>query len=423
MTKKRFFRVLEKVVLKKPELQAEAEGLKSLVQQMDSVNLNDKVNQKKIKKYLIAHPILRDAFREQLQEDAEKARKQQESDQSSDQSQDVQPKDKIFPVHKPLSDAIRQRIRLAEHDPNYRNWANSVKSVPEATLPIPVFDFHYIERATQIWNENICGNEDVLDRLLAHGIEYSRTGRTTAILLVGEPGIGKSLVAQNYGKILNLPYTIVNASTASNGRGLSGAPNVYVGASAGIIAQAMIDHKAGNPVLCFEEIDKPDGFFHGPDIQNDLLSLLDDSSVRFYDNYLEFELDASHIPFVFTANERDQIPPPLLDRMEVIKMAGPDLEMLHVITRERIVPKLMTNDVGQVELGDPEVDLLVDLLWNNGCSSVRAYQKAASIMISEAAVRSVKLKGACVRISENDVNVTVNRCLQDRRTKHIGFSG
>ncbi len=358
MTKKEFYYILEQIAAQKPQLAKEIEELALLVQASDSV---DDV----LQNYLTEHPSMAACFQDRFE-------------------LSEFPRGKVFPVHKPYSFEIRQKMKLAEQNEYYRNWANTVKAVPEYTLPISEVDGSFIRKAKDIWNQNIYGNEAILQVILRHSIEYSKTGKTMPILLVGDPGIGKTLVAKNYGKILNLPCSFISGPSASAGRGLSGAPNLYAGAGVGIIVQSMIDHAGGNPVICIDEIEKAsNGYSKSPNFQNELLAALDDSNVAWYDNFLEFDVDASHIPFIFTANEKELIPPPLLDRMEVIKMESPTREMIRNIIREFTLPKVMKAYASdRIEFREHEQDLLVDMLWDNGNHSCRAYQKAIELLVS-----------------------------------------
>ena len=397
MTKRDFYCILEQIAVEKPQLSKEIEELALLVNASDSI-------EKAVTDYLKNHPALAECFR--------------------DHPEYVQkPDGKVFQVHEPYSNEIRQRMKLAEHNEHYRNWANAIKAVPTYTLPVPNVDGSFIQRAKDIWHQNIYGNEEVLQTVLRHSIEYSRTGKTMPILLIGSPGVGKTLVAKNYGSILNLPSSFISGPSASVGRGLSGAPNLYVGAGVGAIVQSMIDKNAGNPVICIDEVEKTSvGHSRSPDFQNELLAVLDESNVAWYDNFLEITVDASHIPFIFTANEKDLISSPLLDRMEVIKMEEPSLEMMHSITKEFTLPKaLKAYDTEQIEFRDRELDMLVDKLWNSGNHSCRAYQKAIEVLVSSAFLTVIE-KNQSVRITEDDIYHTVAMCSHNRRTKVIGFS-
>ncbi|MCR4885215.1 MAG: AAA family ATPase [Clostridiales bacterium] len=400
VTKKEFYRILEQIVRKNPHLTKKVGNLAQKAAASDS----DAVSDAELRDYMTAFPFLEPYIPAHP-----------ESVQSSG--------GRIFPVHQPFSVEIRQRMKLAEKNEHYRNWADAVKAVPDSTLPLPEVDRAFLRSAKEIWHQGIYGNEDILHAVLRHTVEYSRTGKTMPLLLVGAPGVGKTLVAKNYGKILNLPGSFLSGPSASAGRGLSGAPNVFVGAGAGLIVQSMIDHKAGNPVICIDEIDKTSaGSSRSADFQSELLSALDESNAAWYDNFLEIEVDASHIPFIFTANEEDGIAAPLLDRMEVIRMETPTLDVIRCITREFTLPKALKAYGGdRIEFGAHELDMLVDLLWTGGSHSCRAYQKAVELLVSHACLDAME-SDRKVSITEKDIRQTAARCAENRQTRKIGFS-
>jgi DNA polymerase III delta prime subunit len=131
-------------------------------------------------------------------------------------------------------------------------------------------------------------------------------------------------------------------------------------------------------------------------------------------------VDASHIPYIFTANDKEQIIPPLLDRMEVIQMEKPTKEMMNGITKKFIVPNtLAVYSDRTICIEEDTVDLLVDLLWKNKSHSCRPYQKAEEILVSSAYFRGIETNSA-VRVGDKDVQEAVELCLNNK-TKTMGF--
>lgn len=397
MDKKELYALLGRFVSEKPELCAEIE---EFVKKVIACG-EDQAVMELLTEFKTAHPEFADLMKACAEE--------KEAGQG-----------KVFPVHKPFTSEIRERMKLAKRLEHFANWSSALKSLPEKTLPLPVVDSEFIRRAKEIWKQDICGNDELFRVMLRHCIEYSKKGTTSPILLLGDPGIGKTLAAKTYGKIMNLPCSFLSGPNAASGRGLSGAPNIYAGAGVGAVVQAMIDHKAGNPVLVIDELDKTGTAIARDHVfQDELLSMMDESSETWYDNFLEIEVDASHIPLVLTANKKEPISQPLLDRMEVVRMEAPTKEMLHSITREFTLPKTMSMyDDGRVSFPEQEVDMLVDMLWDAGNHSCRAYQTAVSILVSDAYLDSLE-KGADVRISEESVKKTA--ALWRRNAKGIGF--
>lgn len=328
----------------------------------------------------------------------------------------------VFWAYEDYPPNITKRLDQAASNEHLRIWVDTVKSVPRKTAPIYAITGIHIKKARTLWEREVCGNEKVLNVLLRHDLEYGLTGRTQPILLAGPPGVGKTLIANVYSKLLGLPGVFISGPSASVNRGLAGSPNLYVGAGAGEIVQAMIKTGIANPVLIIDELDKALGGYNGsPSFQNELLAALDDSNVRFRDNYLEFELDCSHIPYIFTANDISRISAPLLDRMEVIQLEPPSKEMLYEITQKHVLPELLQRfHADRICVTNDDVSALVDRLWNYGTRSCRPYKKAMQILIGNAYLKAVEQETS-VCICKSDIAFAADNMME--RTNKIAVIG
>ena len=327
-----------------------------------------------------------------------------------------------YPVYWGIPEILQKKLERAESSEQMKIWADTVRAVPQYTSYLQKLSGEYIKNARNIWKSNVSGNADILQVILRHAVEYGKTGKTSPILLAGPPGIGKTLIAKTYSEILGLPCNFIFGPSAAMNRGLAGSPNMYIGSSAGAIVQAMITTGTGNPVICIDEIDKASGGHTGmPNFQNELLSALDDSREHWHDNYVELDVDISHVPFVFTANDVHAISAPLLDRMEVVELQPPTREMLHEIAEKHMLPKVMEiyhhNDL---KLEGNVISALVDQLWDAGNRSCRPYRNAIDLLISDGYLEMLE-SNRPVTITVQDARVAARCFTKNSNCRPMGF--
>src|SRR3984885_3279946 len=231
--------------------------------------------------------------------------------------------------------------RLSTQAPDYnvgRTWLETILELPwkkgsEATIDIPA--------ARQILADDHYGLKDVKERILEHlGVLKLNPGAKAPILcFVGPPGVGKTSLGQSIARSLGRKFERLSLGGMHDEAELRGHRRTYIGAMAGRIIQAIRRSAVNNPVLMLDEVDKLGRDFRG-DPAAALLEILDpEQNKTFRDNYLDLPFDISKVFFVMTANTLDTIPQPLLDRMEVVRLAGYSEEEKLEIARRYQVPK------------------------------------------------------------------------------------
>jgi len=184
------------------------------------------------------------------------------------------------------------------------------------------------------------------------------------VLLIGDPGLGKTLFVSELAELMELPYFEISMNTVTASFALTGGSLQWGDASVGFVAKSLAESPIGNPVILIDEIDKirGDSAFHPT---NSLLTLLEQHSARrFKDEALEIEIDASKIIWVLTGNYTDNIPDPILSRMRVINISQPKKSEMPSVIRS-IYTKIRNDKVlGKIlnpELGDEIIRSLIDL--------------------------------------------------------------
>lgn len=167
---------------------------------------------------------------------------------------------------------------------------------------------------------------DDLRRQLALCLETADPIELTPVLLLGDPGIGKTHFARRVSQLLGTGYGFVSMSSLTAGWILSGASSQWKNARAGKVFETLVHGDYANPVIVVDEIDKAstDGAY---DPLGALYGLLEpDTAAEFVDEFAEIPLDCSEIVWIATANEESRIPDPILNRMNVYRIPPPDRE-------------------------------------------------------------------------------------------------
>ncbi|CAN4124994.1 unnamed protein product [Withania somnifera] len=274
-----------------------------------------------------------------------------------------------------------------------RNYLDWLTALPWGSYSDENFD---VLRAEKILDEDHYGLTDVKERILefiAVG-KLRGTSQGKIICLSGPPGVGKTSIGRSIARALNRKFYRFSVGGLSDVAEIKGHRRTYIGAMPGKMVQCLKSVGTANPLVLIDEIDKL-GRGHAGDPASAMLELLDpEQNANFLDHYLDVPIDLSKVLFVCTANVLEMIPNPLLDRMEVIAIAGYITDEKMHIARDYL-EKSTRETCGikpeQVEVTDAALLALIE----NYCreAGVRNLQKQIEKIYRKIALKLVRKDG------------------------------
>ncbi len=251
---------------------------------------------------------------------------------------------------------------------NYLDWLLDIPWKKHAPIKVD------LNHAKMILDDEHCG----LDKVKEHVLEYlavnirvennSRSG--PLICLIGPPGVGKTSLARSIAGATGRPFVKIALGGLRDEAEIRGHRRTYIGALPGRIIQAMKKAKVNNPLILLDEIDKLGNDYRG-DPSAALLEVLDpEQNTKFNDHYLEVDYDVSKVMFVMTANSTN-IPKPLLDRLEIVRLSGYTEDEKLQIAKCHLVQKQLT----AYGIKDGEITIDDEAM----CDIIRYYTREAGV--------------------------------------------
>ena len=258
-----------------------------------------------------------------------------------------------------------------------------------------------LKEAWKVLQEGHYGLKDVKERVMEFLSvrKLTHKGKSPILCLVGPPGTGKTSIARSIAEAMHKKYVRICLGGVRDEAEIRGHRKTYVGAMTGRITAALQQAGVSNPLMLLDEIDKTSSDYKG-DTSAALLEVLDpEQNSRFMDHYIEVPQDLSEVLFIATANDVQGIPRPLLDRMELIEIAGYTENEKEHIAKEHLIPKQMEEN--GIEKGKLTIQsAALKKIINN-------YTKEAGVRNLERTIGQICRKTARLIMEEDKKKVTV----------------
>lgn len=296
-------------------------------------------------------------------------------------------------IRKRLEDEIKRYEMTPSSSPeltvvrNYIDWLMNLPWYKNTK------DNYNLEKIEESLNESHYGLFKVKERIL----EYIAVSKNTKnkvspiICFVGPPGVGKTSLAKSIAKALNKKFVKISVGGMNDDSEIVGHRRTYIGSNPGKIIQAMKKAGTNNPVFLIDEIDKLTKDYKS-DPASCLLDVLDrEQNSMFVDNYIEEEYDLSKVMFILTANNANDIPEALRDRLEIINLPSYTLIEKLNIAKNHLIPKLLKEyDLKNVTITDEAINKIITNYTKE--SGARELNRLLSSVLRKIIVDKLKTK-------------------------------
>ena len=307
-------------------------------------------------------------------------------------------------IRKRLEDEIKRYEMTPSSSPeltvvrNYIDWLMNLPWYKNTK------DNYNLEKIEESLNESHYGLFKVKERIL----EYIAVSKNTKnkvspiICFVGPPGVGKTTLAKSIAKSLNKKFVKISVGGMNDDSEIVGHRRTYIGSNPGKIIQAMKKAGTNNPVFLIDEIDKLTKDYRS-DPASCLLDVLDrEQNSMFVDNYIEEEYDLSKVMFILTANNSNDIPEALRDRLEIINLPSYTLIEKLNIAKTHLIPKLLKEyDLKNVTITDEAINKIITNYTKE--SGARELNRLLSSVLRKIIVDKLKNKKDKYVIEVDDV--------------------
>lgn len=264
-------------------------------------------------------------------------------------------------------EGLKQVKRLEMMHPD-ASEANTIRTYVDWLLDVPwrkgTKDRLDLKTAKDVLDEDHYGLDKVKERILEYLAvrKLNKSSKGPILCFVGPPGVGKTSLGKSIARAMGRKFHRISLGGMRDEAEIRGHRRTYIGAMPGRIIQGLKMAESNNPVFMMDEIDKVGADYRG-DPSSALLEVLDpEQNFSFSDHYLNLPYDLSKVMFITTANMNDTIPRPLMDRMEVIRLAGYSLEEKMIIAKRYLLPRqLKENGINKkhIKLDDKTLEKII----------------------------------------------------------------
>jgi len=297
---------------------------------------------------------------------------------------------------------LRQMSPMSAEATVVRNYLDWLLSIPWNKKSKVKKD---LVAAQEVLDSDHYGLEKVKDRIVEYLAVQSRANKLTGpiLCLVGPPGVGKTSLGKSIAKATGREFVRVSLGGVRDEAEIRGHRRTYIGSMPGKIIQSMRKAKTSNPLFLLDEIDKMGADFRG-DPSSALLEVLDpEQNSTFNDHYLEVDYDLSSVMFITTANTLN-IPGPLMDRMEIIRIAGYTENEKVEIARKHLIPNALSKhglDTREWSIDDDALLLMIRRYTRE--AGVRNLERELSTLARKAVKELMISKKKSVKVNEKSL--------------------